>query len=182
MANWVRLQDKLSGKTIVHLNTAYSHISEQARIKSTELIINRLHTICADGVSSIVTADFNSRSTVFSEAWRNFLTSEQKQQLDKNWHWIAYRNNSYELFRAQGFLDAFIEAGNRDEPKTMTCHDYLPETDLPPVNYRIDWILVWGNSHSPSISSCKIIKDAQFPIFPSDHYIVMTEKNDLVRQ
>ncbi|HRF98947.1 MAG TPA: hypothetical protein PLZ51_27240, partial [Aggregatilineales bacterium] len=55
-----------------------------------------------------------------------------------------------------------------------TFHNFLGEA-YPPLAVRIDWILVGGGTKQFTTHSCDIIRDAEPPIFPSDHYPILAE-------
>ncbi|MGQ0714948.1 MAG: endonuclease/exonuclease/phosphatase family protein [Gemmatimonadaceae bacterium] len=59
VATWARFRDRASGCELVHLNTHFDHIGEQARQESARLIRRRLATL-AGGRPVIVTGDLNS--------------------------------------------------------------------------------------------------------------------------
>ena len=62
IVTWVRFFDKQAKKTIFVFNTHFDHISEQARIESAKLIVNRIERI-AGNETVILTGDFNSTNT-----------------------------------------------------------------------------------------------------------------------
>jgi endonuclease/exonuclease/phosphatase family metal-dependent hydrolase len=59
VATWARFRDRATGCELVHLNTHFDHIGEQARQESARLIRRRLATL-ANGLPVIVTGDLNS--------------------------------------------------------------------------------------------------------------------------
>jgi endonuclease/exonuclease/phosphatase family metal-dependent hydrolase len=86
---------------------------------------------------------------------------------------------AYELFRAAVFADAHALCGNDDTPgRAFTYHGFeggaFRGSDSPPR--RIDWILLRdGSTTQLHAERCEIVRDAQPPIFPSDHYPVIAD-------
>jgi endonuclease/exonuclease/phosphatase family metal-dependent hydrolase len=145
-AAWVRFEHRVTGRRILHLNTHLDHISEQARVEGTMLILRRLADIGTTDDVAIVTADFN---TVPGSA-------------------------TYQLFMEAGFTDAHVAAGNSDAPeKSFTYHGFegsaFRGSNNPPS--RIDWVLVRG----AAVRSCEIVRDGEQPVWPSDHFPVVAE-------
>ncbi len=171
--HWMTLRDRRDGAAFVFANTHLPHDSEIGRIRGARLILHKLGEISQDRLPVVLAADFNSRATIYREAWRELLTEEQKRLADENWSLFAYRNNVYEIFKAGGYSDAFIAAGNADAPSVSTAHGFM--SNAPPLNLRIDWILTRGNSRRIRCRCCAIIEDAQPPVYPSDHYPVIAD-------
>jgi endonuclease/exonuclease/phosphatase family metal-dependent hydrolase len=69
IATWARFRDRRTGCRLLHLNTHFDHLGEQARQESARLIRRRLPTLAA-GLPVIVTGDFNT--TPSSVAYRIF--------------------------------------------------------------------------------------------------------------
>lgn len=59
IVSWTELKNKESGKTLFFFNTHFSHISEEARIKSAEMLLREIKSI-AGKKPVIVTGDFNT--------------------------------------------------------------------------------------------------------------------------
>jgi endonuclease/exonuclease/phosphatase family metal-dependent hydrolase len=59
VATWARFRDRATGCELLHLNTHFDHIGEQARQESARLIRRRLATL-ANGRRVIVTGDLNA--------------------------------------------------------------------------------------------------------------------------
>jgi endonuclease/exonuclease/phosphatase family metal-dependent hydrolase len=140
-----------SGATVVHLNTHLDHVSERARVEGTKLILDRLRAIQSDGSAAIVTGDFNTEAG----------------------------SPAYRLFADAGFADAHLACGNNDDPpRAFTYHGFDGEaflgSDSPPR--RIDWVLLRdGAATRLRAASCEIVRDAQPPVYPSDHYPVVAQ-------
>lgn len=69
LATWVVIQDIKTQEEIILLNTHLDHVSEEAQVKGSELIMSRLHALCEERLREstsssvprvVVTGDFNS--------------------------------------------------------------------------------------------------------------------------
>ncbi|MBI5285483.1 MAG: endonuclease/exonuclease/phosphatase family protein [Chloroflexi bacterium] len=131
--------------------THRDHVSEQARVSGSRLILSRLRDLQADGSVAIVTADFNARP----------------------------RSPTHRLYTDAGFTDAYLAAGHADHPeRSFTYHGWrgreFRREGAEPV--RIDWILVRdGARWRARVTSCEIVRDAAPPVYPSDHYPVVAD-------
>lgn len=144
-ANWARFRLRSGGAEFVHLNTHLDHISGRARQQGAGLILRRLDEL-ADGLPVVLTGDFNCNPG----------------------------SKTYGIFADAGFKDTHIKAGH--EP-TNTFHRFRGEEFRPKAGReaRIDWVLLrdapqegaWG------VRSCEVIRDAEPPVYPSDHYPVV---------
>lgn len=149
-AAWIRFHTD-SGVEVVHLNTHLDHISERARVEGARLIVSKLDELQRGGAAAIVTGDFNA--PVGSPAYRAFIDA--------------------------GFVDAYVSAGNDDDPAvSFTYHgwegtEFRGSDELP---RRIDWILMRdGAATRLQTRSCTIVRDAAPPVYPSDHYPVVAD-------
>jgi endonuclease/exonuclease/phosphatase family metal-dependent hydrolase len=61
ISTWAELRHKNSGKTFFTYNTHFDHIGEQARIKSAELILSKMHELSGDSPVVLI-GDFNVTS------------------------------------------------------------------------------------------------------------------------
>lgn len=144
-ANWARFRLQ-SGAEFVHLNTHLDHISGRARQQGARLILSRLEE-AGDGLPVVLTGDFNCDPG----------------------------SMTYEIFADAGFADAHLAAGNG---KTNTFHRFRGE-DFRPKNrereMRIDWVLLRdAPENGPwTVYSCDVVRDAEPPVYPSDHYPVV---------
>ncbi len=80
-------------------------------------------------------------------------------------------SKTYRVFIAAGFTDAHRAAGN---PTQNTFHrfrgeDFVPKR--PEAEGRLDWILMRGGW---TLHSCHVIRHSDPPLYPSDHYPVLT--------
>ena len=150
-ATWIEFEIIEKGARIVHLNTHLDHVSEVARVEGTKLVLNVLDELQSAGAAAVVTGDFNAR--VGSPA--------------------------YALFVDAGFRDTYVEAGNDDDPGVaFTYHgwegDAFRGSDDPPR--RIDWILLRdGETTKMRTVACEIVRKAEPPVYPSDHFPVIAE-------
>jgi endonuclease/exonuclease/phosphatase family metal-dependent hydrolase len=148
-AAWVRFRDVRSGQTLVHVNTHLDHVSERARIEGSRVIIRRMADLQRDGDTAIVTGDFNAPPA----------------------------SPVHRLWLDNGFADTFLAAGgDDDDPTAYTGHAYRGEArGKHGGGRRIDWILVRpANGQRLGVQSCDVIRDAAPPVYPSDHYPVLS--------
>ncbi len=156
-ANWARFRSAHSGVSFLHLNTHLDHVSSLARAKGSELIVRRLSELQEDGLSAVVTGDFNCRPG----------------------------SVPYLRFVASGFEDTFLAAGNEGDERGRTFpafagtrYSLMRWTDLARGGgrpCRIDWILVRNGRPRLRTEAQEIVRDlhAQSAVQPSDHYPVL---------
>lgn len=139
-ATWVRLRERETGSSFVHLNTHLSAMSGEARDRGAALIVQRLTEIAPDA-PVVVTGDFNARPG----------------------------SRAHETFTRSGFADAF-ETVDHSAPPT-TSHGFQ---GLQPFNAdaRIDWILINNGFKAHSYA---VVTDAEPPVYPSDHFPVVSK-------
>ncbi len=166
-STWVRLRDRRNGADFVMLNIHLDHIGEQARVEGARVAVTQIDALCrAEGLPVVVTGDFNSR------AWApeagdgppppSFYTGD-----------VPPAGSVHRVFTQAGFVDTYHAAGHVDHLDTNTYHDFLG-SDAPPFAMRIDWILTRdGSRHRFDVRAAEIVRDAEPPLFPSDHYPVM---------
>lgn len=145
-ANWACLRHLPDGPEFVHLNTHLDHKSGRARQAGAKLIVKRLEEISA-GMPVVLTGDFNCDPG----------------------------SATYRIFAEANFTDAHLAANN---PPANTFHRFRGEDfeprKKPGRELRIDWILLRDGSRGRwSVSSCEILRDAEPPLYPSDHYPVL---------
>lgn len=150
---WIRLQDKLTGIQLLHLNTHFEDGAwgEQSRQEGSKLIVERLAHLAPD-IPVVLTGDFNCNP------------------------WSA----AYNHFLANGFTDTYRAAGNADSVDSSTYHGYKgPEYFAlewgNAMFWRVDWILTRDGAQRLQTSSSTIVRDAAPPRYPSDHYPVISE-------
>lgn len=145
-ANWVWFRDASTEKEFVHLNTHLDHKSVEARRQGARLIVQRLRDLTGGRLPILVTGDFNADPA-----------------------FAVHR-----IFTDDGFDDAHLLAGSR---RARTFHKFQGEDFVPrrpEREGRIDWILLRnGDKQTKWIcASCHVVREAQPPVYPSDHYPV----------
>jgi endonuclease/exonuclease/phosphatase family metal-dependent hydrolase len=96
IVTWTKLKIKENGKTLFFFNTHFSHISEEARIKSAEMLLQEIKRIA--GVEPVIlTGDFNTPAesgpynTIINSADENFrLLNAEEIAETKNHGNITY--------------------------------------------------------------------------------------------
>jgi endonuclease/exonuclease/phosphatase family metal-dependent hydrolase len=150
VANWVRLQVVDNGRELLFLNTHLDHVGEEARVNGSQLILQRLSELQANDLPVIVSGDFNCNPA----------------------------SPAYQLFMEHGFTDTYIATGNMDDETSNTFHAF-GRLDLKAGKHkgeilRIDWILLRDLEGHIRPEACEIVRNAQPPLYPSDHYPVLT--------
>ena len=151
-ATWVKLRCRDSGVQLLHLNTHLDDESALSRLEATKLICARVAQLQDAGQPAIVTGDFNCNP----------------------WH------PPYDIFLDHDFIDAYRAAGHGDSTASSTFHGLRGDAYFAlewggEVFWRVDWILARAGSSGMQVTSCTIVRDAQPPLFPSDHYPVVAE-------
>ncbi len=151
VANWVVFRPVGDGADFLHLNTHLDHVSELARVEGSKLILRRLAGLGEGNPPVIVTGDFNALPG----------------------------SPAYRLFLEAGFTDTFLAAGDGDAEEADTFHQFKG-ADFAAVRWadrpvRIDWILTRDGNRRLHARSCAIVRDAEPPVYPSDHYPVLAE-------
>jgi endonuclease/exonuclease/phosphatase family metal-dependent hydrolase len=153
-AVWVKLECAETGAPLLFLNTHYEDgpWGEEMRREGTRILLSQLEKI-APGVPSIVVADFNCNP------W----------------------SHAYRLYMDAGFVDAYRAAGHGDSAESSTFHgfrgrEYFALEWGVEVYWRVDWMLLRGGAHHRfQPTSCTIARDAEPPVYASDHYPVVAE-------
>ncbi len=147
---WIRFRDRETGVEFVHTNTHLDHISKEARIEGSRLIIRRV-TEEHPGAAIIATGDYND----------------------------VPDSATYRIWIDAGFADAHVAAGGSDDPlESYTNHGWrgypFARTDDTPQ--CIDWIMLRGGAGtSIGVRSCAIVREGAPPVWPSDHFPVVVE-------
>jgi endonuclease/exonuclease/phosphatase family metal-dependent hydrolase len=151
LASWAKFR-LANGHELLHLNTHLDHVSGEARMRGAELIVQRLQTLHIAADYLIMTGDFNCNPD----------------------------DPTHRSLEAFGLSDAYLATGHEDSEQSNTFHAYgwsKPSTSgarrRGPM--RFDWILFADPSGTLRPISCETIRDAQPPLYPSDHYPVMAE-------
>jgi endonuclease/exonuclease/phosphatase family metal-dependent hydrolase len=146
-------------RAFCHLNVHLDSVSEQARQQGCLLILEQLACLHLDHLPVLLTGDFN----VPAEVPDAHLLS-----LDP-----TITNACYGLFLDQGFVDTYHAAGKQETKTALTYHAFEGDHFSPVC--RCDWILSRNGTSFFKVHSCDILRDAAPPIYPSDHYPVLTE-------
>ncbi|MGB3682989.1 MAG: endonuclease/exonuclease/phosphatase family protein [Rubrobacteraceae bacterium] len=151
-ANWARFRFVPSGLGFVLLNTHLDHKSPQARQQAANLIVRRLGALDDGRGPVFVTGDFNTDPG----------------------------SPVHDIFGEAGFEDAHLLANN---PPTRTFHKFRGEDFIPrkpESERRIDWVLLRDAPTGDGLRAshrvrCQVIRDAEPPIYPGDHYPVIVD-------
>lgn len=145
-ATWARLRPRRTqGRDFVILNTHLDNHGVEARTNSAELIIRRMAQISHPDEPVIITGDFNSNPD--APPCQRFIA--------------AGYQDTYEMVR--GVQPAY------------TYHEFTGDHIDDVDKRRIDWILLRDDNLSLKVKEADIIRDAQPPIYPSDHFPIVTE-------
>ena len=142
ICTWARLRDHVTGKDLLHANTHFDNVGKIARVKSAELINERLLAL-AKGAPIILTGDFNSSEG--SEAYKAILKPGEKSE--------------------NQLLDSYREVHPKRSPEEASFHGFKGTT----TGARIDWIL---HTPQFKAISAEIVRPPPGERFPSDHYAV----------
>ena len=147
-ANWARFRLAQESTQFVHLNTHLDHKSVAARRQGASLIIRRIDELAGREIPTIVTGDFNAEPG--SPVHRTFTDA--------------------------GYADAHLLANN---PPTRTFHKFQGDNFMPrrpEREGRLDWILIRNSPEKQLTESyCQVVRDAEPPVYPSDHYPVSAD-------
>jgi endonuclease/exonuclease/phosphatase family metal-dependent hydrolase len=155
-ATWVRLQDRQTGAQFLHMNTHFEDgpDGETSRVEASKLMTARAAQLAPD-LAAILTGDFNCNP------W----------------------SMPYNIFLEHGFIDTYRAAGHGDSVMSSTYHGYMGANYFSPdwggqvadLFWRVDWILARSGAQRVQTKSCTIARDAEPPLYPSDHYPVVSE-------
>lgn len=151
LATWAKFR-LANGRELLHLNTHLDHISEEARVRSAQLILQRLQLLQTTQTVLVLTGDFNCNPD----------------------------DPVHQLLQASGLTDAYLATGHQDNKPSNTFHAYgwtKPSSSGAKRrgSMRFDWIFCTDAPDLLRPISCEIIRDAQPPVYPSDHYPVVAE-------
>jgi endonuclease/exonuclease/phosphatase family metal-dependent hydrolase len=144
-ATWIIFEWLPSGQKFLQVNTHLDHVSELARQEGAHLIIEKT-----------------------AQMMKTYAVSKMIITGDFN---CVPGSTAYRVFQQAGFVDTFPADG----PQAITFHAFqgLTYSPKPQESDRIDWILLHG--WDGRASSCEIIRDAEPPLYPSDHYPVLAD-------
>jgi endonuclease/exonuclease/phosphatase family metal-dependent hydrolase len=152
-STWVKLRCRQNGQEFIHLNTHLNDASEEARQAGMALNLQQVAQV--DGrrtLPVIITGDFNCNP--WSPVYNQLLS--------------------------EGFVDSYRAAGHGDGVESSTFHGFHGASYFAldwgdQVYWRVDWIMLHGGQSAWQTTSCTIVRDAEPPVFASDHYPVVTE-------
>lgn len=162
-ATWLKLDDKLTGQRLFHLNTHLDHLGEAARVEGARMVAEHVDTL-RDGLPALLTADFNSR------AWgieQNGGTLPD-DMLDE----ATPPGSVHRVLTGVGFHDVYLSAGQAEGPDTNTFHGFMGQAAYK-IGQRIDWIMTLDGAARFQVDACTIVRDGEPPVYPSDHYPVV---------
>ena len=86
----------------------------------------------------------------------------------------------YRILMDAGFVDTYRAAGHGDSAMSSTYHGLRGENYFAlewgtEVFWRVDWLLIRAGAGHLHTTSCTIVRDAEPPLYPSDHYPVAAE-------
>jgi endonuclease/exonuclease/phosphatase family metal-dependent hydrolase len=158
-ATWAQFRVHQTKSAFCHLNVHLDSVSEQARQHACLLLLEQLVSLHLDPLPVVLTGDFNGPADV---------PDAQLLSLDP-----TITNACYRLLLDGGFVDTYQAAGKQERRTALTYHAFEGERFLPAC--RCDWILIRNETCSFTVHSCEILRDAAPPIYPSDHYPVLSE-------
>jgi endonuclease/exonuclease/phosphatase family metal-dependent hydrolase len=150
---WTKLRCRESGLEFVHLNTHLNDENEDARQAGNALNLAHLKEINPERAMPVVmTGDFNCNP--WSPVYRALLH--------------------------EGYVDSYRAAGHGDSVESSTFHGFHGSNYFAlewggSVFWRVDWIMVHAGKAEVQTLSCTIVRDAEPPVFASDHYPVVAE-------
>lgn len=152
-ATWIKLRCKSTDAQLVCLNTHFEDGDDgvESRNKASQLIVERLPMIAPE-LPVMLMGDFNCNP------W-----------------WPPYHT-----FMNAGFSDTYRAAGHADSTQSSSVHfgmgsDYFSLDYGNDMFWRVDWILVRDGFQQVQTVSADIVKDAEPPTYPSDHYPIVCE-------
>lgn len=80
---------------------------------------------------------------------------------------------AYTHFHEHGFEDTLLAAGQKDTPEVFTFHEFKGVRHA--THGRIDWILTRPGARRFVTRGFEIVRDAQPPLYPSDHYPIVAK-------
>lgn len=60
IATWAVLRDRVKGDSIVVVNTHWDHVGSEARLRSAELLLGRIHPVLVQGTDVLLMGDLNA--------------------------------------------------------------------------------------------------------------------------
>jgi endonuclease/exonuclease/phosphatase family metal-dependent hydrolase len=150
---WVLLADTRTHQRFLCANTQFMDGAEgeKSRLESSKLAAQHLPVLAGEA-PVIAMGDFNCNP--WTPAYRTFMSN--------------------------GFIDTYRAAGHGDSAESSTFHGfhgtkYFALEWGDELFWRVDWILSRDAAQHVQTTSCTVVRDAEPPMFASDHYPVVTE-------
>jgi endonuclease/exonuclease/phosphatase family metal-dependent hydrolase len=144
-ATWVKLHEITTGMEFVVLNTHFPHEPE-AESTRTKCVVLIIEQLAKIAPDIPHIVMADFNTQPTSEAYQTFIKSD--------------------------YIDTYTAAG--EQAQVNTFHGFAGD-DYDWKSGRIDWILTKDATQAFQAVSCFVIKDAEPPLYPSDHYPVLTE-------
>ncbi|MEX0887734.1 MAG: endonuclease/exonuclease/phosphatase family protein [Phycisphaeraceae bacterium] len=144
-ANWLRLRERHTGRTLLHANTHLDHVGATARLEGARMIVAELQRRVTPGELVLLTGDFNA----------------------------APGSPPHRALLDAGYIDTYLAAGEVDDRRGWTFHDFTGKASA--EHGRIDWILALPNPAPPHATNAHVIRDAEPPLYPSDHWPITVD-------
>jgi endonuclease/exonuclease/phosphatase family metal-dependent hydrolase len=144
-ATWVKLCEMATGTEFIVLNTHFPHEQEAESTR----------TKCAVLIIKQLAKIAPDVPHIVMADFNTQPTSE-----------------AYQAFIKNGYVDIYTAAD--ETPQVNTFHGFAGD-DYEWKSGRIDWILTKDATQTFQAVSCTVIKDAEPPLYPSDHYPVLAE-------
>lgn len=157
-ATWAQFRHRETNREFCHINIHLDSVSEEARQQGCLLLLEQLASLHLDHFPLVLTGDFNVPTEV----------NPLMLSIDP-----GVTNACYRLFLDQGFVDTYQAVSKHETKAALTYHAFEGERFSPA--FRCDWILCRNEAASFKVLSCEILRDAAPPIYPSDHYPVLSE-------
>lgn len=147
-ATWVKLRHLASKLELLFINTHLDHISEEARVEGSKLILKKIH-LQDQNIPIVLMGDFNCNP----------------------------ESSAYLLFKEYGFIDLY-RVGSVEGDYQHTFHafrgDQYNKSEHHGIN-RVDWILLFDPNKVLACKSCFIVYNNEEPLYPSNHYPVVVD-------
>jgi endonuclease/exonuclease/phosphatase family metal-dependent hydrolase len=144
-ATWVKLREIATGTAFMVLNTHFPHEPEA----------DSTRTKCAVLIVKQLAKIAPDTPQIVMADFNTQPTSE-----------------AYQAFMKNGYVDTYTTA---DETVAVNTFHGFAGDDYEWKSGRIDWILTKDAAQCFRAVSCSVIKDAEPPLYPSDHYAVLAE-------
>lgn len=148
-----KLRCRETGLEFIYLSTHLNDVSEGARQEGNQRNLQAILSLDANQILPVIIGgDFNC------------------------YPWSPV----YHTLLKAGFVDTYRAAGHADSVDSSTFHGFHGSNYFAlewggSVFWRVDWIMARAGQQPLQTLSCTIVRDADPPVFVSDHYPVVTE-------